>query len=73
MTDGTKKYPLQECVMTIRSDPKSSYGFSDEKVFEIFMNTEIKTEKDIDILLIEILVHRKNLVDRFCEEVSKLR
>ena len=73
MTNDNKKYPLQECIMAIRSDPKSSFGFSDERVFEIFLKTEIKTEKDIDILLIEILINRKDLTDRFCEEVSKLR
>lgn len=73
MSDEIKRYSLQECILAIRSDPNTQFGFSDDRVFDIFLNTEIKSEKDIDTLLIEILSHRKNLVDKFCEEISKKR
>ncbi len=73
MTTDGKKYSMQECILAIRSDPKSQYGFSDEKVFKIMLNTEISSEKDIDELLKEVLFFRKNLIDKFCEEFSKKR
>ena len=73
MPDPVKKYSVQECVLAIRSDPNSSYGFKDDQVFNIFMDTEIKSEEDINTLLKEMLSYRKDLIDRFCEEISKRR
>ncbi len=73
MSDEIKKYSVQECVLAIRSDPDSQYGFKDNQVLNILLDTEIKSEEDINTLLKEMLCHRKNLVDKFCEEISKMR
>ena len=73
MPEDKKRYPVEECLMAIRSDPKSPYGFSDDKVFEIFLDTEIKSEDDIKIITAEMIYYRKGLLDKFCEEISKRR
>ena len=73
MSDEIKKYSVQECILAIRSDPDSQYGFKDEQVLNIFLDTEIKSEEDINILLKEMLSFRKKLIDRICEELSKYR
>lgn len=73
MCDDKKIYPIEECLLAIRSNPNSPYGFSDEKVLKIFMNTEIKSEEDVKILTREMIYHRKSLIDKYCEEVSKRR
>jgi len=68
-----KKYSITECVSAIRSDPNSETGFKDEQVFQIFLSTEIRSENDIETLIKEMIFHRKDLLDRFCEEISKKR
>ena len=68
-----KKHSVKECVLAIRSDPNSPSGFKDEQVFEIFLDTEIISEEDIEILIKEMIFYRKDLLDRFCEEISKKR
>lgn len=73
MCEDKKKYPIKECLMAIRSDPNSPYGFSDDKVYEIFLDTEIKSEEDILILTSELAFWRKKLLDKYCEEISKKR
>lgn len=67
-----KKYSIEQCLLAIRSDPASD-GFKDEQVWEIFLDTEIESEKDILILTSEMAFWRKNLMDRYCEEISKNR
>jgi hypothetical protein len=68
-----KKYTVKECVLAIRSDPNSPSGLKDEQVFQIFLGTEINSEEDIETLIKEMIFHRKDLLDRFCEEISKKR
>ena len=67
-----KKYSLEECLLAIRSDPASG-GFKDDQVYEIFLDTEIVSEEDILTLTGELAFWRKNLLDRYCEEISKKR
>jgi hypothetical protein len=67
-----KKYSLEQCLLAIRSDPTSD-GFNDGQVYEIFLDTEIRSEQDILILTSELAFWRKNLLDRYCEEISKKR
>jgi hypothetical protein len=73
MSEGGKIYSLEECILAIRSDPDSAYGFSNKNVLNIFLNTEIKSELDIERLLKEMLSFRVELIDRICEELSKKR
>jgi|GEM_PF-2388200 len=73
MADEIKKYSVQECILAIRSDPDSQYGFKDSQVMKIFLDTEIKSEDDISMLLREMLSFRISLIDRICEELSKRR
>ncbi|MHB9019940.1 MAG: hypothetical protein ACYC3G_03680 [Minisyncoccota bacterium] len=73
MSDEIKKYSVQECILAIRSDPDSQYGFKDDQVMKIFLDTEIRSEEDISIILREMLSFRINLIDRICEELSKRR
>ncbi|MDO8442784.1 MAG: hypothetical protein Q7S81_00785 [bacterium] len=68
-----KKYSIEQCLLAIRSDPNSSDGFKDEQVWKIFLDTEIGSEKDIPTLTSELAFWRKNLMDRYCEEISKNR
>jgi len=67
-----KKYSLEQCLLAIRSDPRLD-GFKDERVYEIFLDTEIRSEEDILILTCELAFWRKDLLDRYCEEISKKR
>lgn len=67
-----KKYSLEQCLLAIRSNPASG-GFKDDQVYEIFLDTEIGSDKDILILTGELAFWRKNLLDRYCEEISKNR
>ncbi len=73
MSDEIKKYSVQECILAIRSDPDSQYGFKDEQVLNIFLDTEIKSEEDINKLLKEMISFRKKLKEKICEELSKRR
>ncbi|MCL5017409.1 MAG: hypothetical protein M1155_01990 [Patescibacteria group bacterium] len=73
MSDYVRIYSLEECVLAIRSDPNSAYGFSDKSVLNIFLNTEIRSELDIEVLLKEMLCFRIKLVDKISEELSKKR
>ena len=68
-----KKYSIHECVSAIRSDSSSPSGFKDEQVWEIFLDTEIESENDIQTLTAELSFWRTNLLDRYCEEISKKR
>ena len=68
-----KKYAVKECVSAIRSDPNSPSGFKDKQVFQIFLDTEINSEEDIEVLIKEMIFHRKDLLDKICEEISKKR
>ena len=73
MPKNKKRYSVEECILAIRSDPKTPTGLKDEQVYEIFLDTEIGSEEDILILTSELAFWRKSLIDRYCEEISKKR
>lgn len=55
-----KTFSVQECIIAIRSDPKTR--FSDKEVLFIFLNTQITNKNDIDEVIKELGFWREKLL-----------